>query len=204
MKTDRDGLFFDFDKEKLKQKIKKFYSPAGIIPPFKEDYRVENSSSYNLLERRKNTAFNIKNIHKCLYRPFDERWLYYNVGLTSRPAEKVMKHILDKNNLFLLSCRQQAQTGFFHIFCSNVISECCSVSLKTREITSCFPLYLYKGEEKKKNIGTGLATALMLFEPEEDYNVKQSNFKPEFISEFSNQLNRTGRSGLSFTIDKKS
>jgi hypothetical protein len=178
IKTDRDDLFFDFERPGLEKRMKTFYSDEGLLPAFREAYRVENSSSYDLLTRRLRTKFDRKSIQPCLYRPFDVRWLYYTPGLTSRPASAVMEHLLEKANLALLACRQQADTGFQHILCSEALTECCAVSLKTREITSVFPLYLYPN-------GDYPAT---LF----DYsNDRRPNLSEKFIADISARLKLT-------------
>ena len=109
IKTDRDALFFGDTQEELAHRMRIFFSEAGARPPFREIYRVENSSGYNLLGRRSSSRFTPTVIRRCLYRPFDARWLYYQVGLTSRPAFDVMKHMLTGQNLALLTCRQQAE-----------------------------------------------------------------------------------------------
>ena len=175
LKTDRDDLFIDFNDKDIIKRIETFYSDAAIEYPFREKYRVEDSSSYDLMVKRKQTSFNKKNVHQCLYRPFDTRWIYYAPGLTSRPAWQVMRHMIAKKNISLLSCRQQAKKGFKHIFCSKTITECCAVSLESREITSLFPLYLYPDPDKNGN----------LFPNGSERHV---NLKPEFISDFEKRL----------------
>ena len=47
-----------------------------------------------------------------------------------------------EENVFLLLCRQQFETGFRHAFVTRRMFECCVVSAKSREITSGFPLYI--------------------------------------------------------------
>jgi predicted helicase len=143
IKTDRDDLFVADTKAQLVERMQTFFSHAGVKEPFKSTYRVEDSSSYKLLDRRARTRFSHSAVRPCLYRPFDTRWLYYEVGLTSRPAADVMKHMLRGDNFALLACRQQAELGFHHVFITKLLSECCAVSLKTREITSVFPLWRY-------------------------------------------------------------
>jgi len=64
-----------------------------------------------------------------------------------------MRHMRDGANFALLTCRQQAELGFHHVFCSRLIAECCTVSLKTREITSVFPLFVNVKEEGLKFYG---------------------------------------------------
>jgi len=193
IKTDRDSLFFDINKNILKNRMKTFYTLEGITSPFKENYQIEDSSSYNLIERRKNTFFDEKYIQNCLYRPFDIRKIYYKTSLISRPGKKVMKHLLNQNNVALLLSRLMPQNQHWNrVFVSKNITDIHAIT----DQTYVFPLYLYESESREKNTGAGLATVLMLFEPEADYNVKRSNFKTEFVSEFSNRLK------LSFVIDK--
>jgi len=189
LKTDRDDLFFDIERVSLESRIKTFYSEAGMEPQFREAFRIENSTSYDLLSRRRKTSFNSNNVHKCLYRPFDKRWLYYTPGLTSRPAWNVMRHMLAGKNIALLSCRQQADIGFHHILCSRIISECCAVSLKTREITSVFPLYIYPDEKKETLFDTDIhADNLHRYHP---------NLSQAFIADISKKLN------MQFVVDGK-
>jgi hypothetical protein len=176
IKTDRDELFFDMDASELEKRMKTFYSKKGLEKSFAEKYRVENSSSYDLISRRSKTEFEKENIRKCLYRPFDEQYLYYAAGLTSRPAWDVMQHMLAGKNLSLLSCRQQAETGFQHVFCTDSINECCAVSLRTREITSAFPLYIYpSGMSKQQSL----------------FTMSEGDRRPNFTDKFSKALSKT-------------
>jgi len=166
IKTDRDDLFFAETRAALESRMRAFFSPNGVKSPFRATYRVEDSSSYKILARRSNSSFSSSAIRPCLYRPFDKRWLYYEVGLTSRPAFDVMRHVLDDPNLVLLACRQQAEVGFRHVFVADSISDHSAVSLTTREITSAFPLWLAPGPgtlslvERTPNFTVHLADAL--------------------------------------------
>ena len=95
LKTDRDELFFDFDRKELEKRMTMFFSkdaPASFLQKF----RVEDSSSYAIETRRWQRKFSAKAIQRCLYRPFDFRWLYYDIGLTSRPADKAMRHMRER------------------------------------------------------------------------------------------------------------
>jgi len=59
-----------------------------------------------------------------------------------------MKHLV-KDNLALLTCRQQTSFDFQHIFIANTIVERCAVSLQTGEVSYAFPLYLYAEDGSK-------------------------------------------------------
>ncbi len=142
IKTDRDELFFDLDSNSLSEKIKVFYTDKGLKPPFSEKYNVKDSSSYRLLPRRQNTSFDDSYIHTCLYRPFDERWLYYNPDLVSRPAWDVMRHMLLEDNLSLATTRQ-INGEFTHVTATSVLITDCTLSSESKERSYLFPLYVY-------------------------------------------------------------
>jgi len=138
LKTDRDELFFDFDRKALEKRMMTFFAkdaPASFL----QQYRIENSSSYDIASRRTQAKWSSKAIQRCLYRPFDFRWLYYDIGLTSRPAEKVMRHFLAGANLGFVTTRQTKED--FGVVATNVIAG--HKSCAAYDINTVFPLYLY-------------------------------------------------------------
>jgi predicted helicase len=141
IKTDRDALFIDTDIDALKKRI-------GILlrgdfdQTFKDFYNVNDSSSYKLTALIQDKRYDDENIHPILYRPFDIRHIYYQPGITSRPAYNVMRHIKD-DNVSLLTCRQQSTYKFQHVFVSNILSQICTLSNQGSENTFVFPLYRY-------------------------------------------------------------
>ena len=116
-----------------------FYAPK-LEPQFREQYQVVASSSYDIEARRVATKFSETNIRRCLYRPMDVRWLYYEPNLTSRPAEKVMKHMLEGSNLGLISTRQTQEK--WDVLATKGL--CGHKSCAAYDINSLFPLYLYE------------------------------------------------------------
>jgi hypothetical protein len=138
LKTDRDELFFDFDRKELEKRMLTFFSkdpPAAFL----QKYRVEDSSSYDIETRRRERKFSAKLIRQCLYRPLDFRWLYYDVGLTSRPAEKVMRHLLAGKNMGLITTRQTKEEFGVVVTALIVGHKSCAAY----DINTVFPLYLY-------------------------------------------------------------
>ena len=116
----------------------------------------EISSAYNLkIEKAAQVKNDFKDIigeyTKLSYRPFDTRYTLYSsnsTGVWFRPKYEVMKHLL-KDNLALLTCRQQTSFDFQHVFIANTIVERCDVSLQTGEVTYAFPLHLYLEDGSK-------------------------------------------------------
>ena len=62
-----------------------------------------------------------------------------------------MKHIKD-DNIELCFTRQSIGDGWQHIFISNVILECCIVSLRSREISYIAPLFVYQDNQNGNDI----------------------------------------------------
>lgn len=148
IKTDRDSLFIDFDKNHLEERINKLLN-GDIDQTFKNQYRIIDSSSYKLTEKLKLKSFDDNFIQKIQYRPFDYRWVYYDPSLISRPAQKVFKHMVSKDNIAIVSCRQQSTFDFQHIFLTKEIVDVCAISLQTKETGYVFPLLQYNENGSK-------------------------------------------------------
>jgi len=187
LKTDRDSLFFDFDHKTLKNRIDRFYSDTGLEPEFRKNFRIESTSSYDLLSRRLSTSFDQTNIHLSLYRPFDHRYLYYSPGLTSRPAWEVMRHMLAGENLGFITTRQTRDK--WDVLATRYI--CAHKSCAAYDINSLFPLYLYPVNSENSSRQKSLAIAD--WPPGKDGRVP--NLSPEFVADFAEKL------GLSFVPD---
>lgn len=149
VKTDRDSLFVDMSKDTLEKRMETLLS-GNYDEKFKHEFRVIDSSSYKLTDKLKGRFFDEKYIQPIQYRSFDYQWIYYDPSLISRPGQKVFKHIVSKENLALLTCRQQSTFDFQHIFLTKNIVDICSVSLQTKETGYVFPLYLYFEDGSRK------------------------------------------------------
>jgi predicted helicase len=122
--TARDGILIHENKKDLMDNIKK-------------QYQIEPD---------------LHKVQKISYRPFDDRFVYYDTKIIERSREKVMQHFLKGENIGLAFCKQfKAGDNYFHAFISNKIIESSFVSNKTSEITSIFPLYLYPENNGQQN-----------------------------------------------------
>jgi predicted helicase len=65
LKTDRDELFFDFDRKELEKRMTTFFTPDAPAT-FLQQYRVEDSSSYDIETRRRERKFSKTAIQCCL------------------------------------------------------------------------------------------------------------------------------------------
>ena len=114
-------------------------------------------------------------IQSVTYRPFDNKYVYYDTTYIERPREAVMKHFLNRDNLGLLLCKQfKAFPEYHHVFICDNCFESSLVSNKTSEISYGFPLYIYEDLD----------------------NSRHPNFNKEIIQKFADGLK------LKFTEEK--
>jgi len=191
--TDRDALFYDVKRAGLAERMRVFYSPDALGDPFAEKYGVRDSSSYNLLARRRETTYDDCHLVQCLYRPFDTRWLYYDPKLTSRPAHDVMQHML-RPNLALLTTRLLSAGLFRHVLATRLLADRDPLSLASRERTQVFPLYVYAQ--------TPRAGAQQRFGDDSSWPAgrdgRRPNLSPKFVAEMEQRL------GLKFVPEQDS
>jgi predicted helicase len=151
--TARDELCIDFDKNALLRKIEPLRNPelsddyirdylAGLL--HRQPSKVENYA-WRIRDARKQLQ-TVESPEQCivpiLYRPFDERYIFYHDSIVWRTRHEVMRHMLTGKNLALVTVRQvKASKTWQHCFLSNQILESCLVSNHTSEIGYAFPLY---------------------------------------------------------------
>ncbi len=144
IKTERDNVTIHFDDASLLS-VEKDLIALGI-----EEFRKKHSPKPDGRDWKISTAKDdilkgFKHYVNVQYRPFDFRKTIYTgktKGFMSYPRNEVMGNLL-KENIALLSCRQQSTFDFQHVFVSKSIVDMCTVSLQTKETTYVFPLYLY-------------------------------------------------------------
>ncbi|MDJ0520074.1 MAG: N-6 DNA methylase, partial [Trichodesmium sp. MO_231.B1] len=169
--THRDNFVIDFDIDVLLKRIQDFRDLTITDEKLSNRYKLKDTRDWKI-EVNRNLLSNNSNwesyLTACLYRPFDKRFCYHHQNIVEYPRNEVMIN-LKSDNIALLSCRQQTELGFSHIFCSNIITERCAVSLKSRESTYVFPLYIYPDTEngqtnlfveKKANLSSNFLTAI--------------------------------------------
>ena len=146
VKTDRDLLFYDSNRENLEKRIQKLLS-GNFDKDFIEKYRVKDSSSYRLTERRHNTRYTPNKILKGMYRPLDYSYIYYDEKLLSRPAYLVMQHMLKKNIAVIIGPQGQVVGSMMWnlVFVSDKIVD---TNVYYRGGGIIFPLYLYPAESE--------------------------------------------------------
>jgi len=133
-----------------------------------------------------------KRIAPILYRPFDIRYTYYtgkSRGFHCMPRSEVMRHMLEGENLGLISVRQVAEGVFNHVLISENIIES-RITLSNKGIAYFFPLYLYTAKEQKSKRS---GVVMMVFEPPAQYGKadKIPNIAPEIVEILTKSYKKT-------------
>jgi predicted helicase len=182
VQTDRDPLFIDSDKENLTNKIKILLSKE-LKTDFVNQYNINDSSGYNLIQRISISTFNSDKIRKINYRPFDSRNIYYDEKLISRAGYDSNKHLL-KPNLGLIVKRGFDEVNSSPCFLTLNISDRRGWSRPGMQgAESIFPLYLYSEINEQQTIN-------------QSYE-RTPNLNTEIINKISEKL------GLTFTQEKE-
>ena len=144
IKTDRDNLFIDDNKDNLLERFQVLLS-GNYSEEFKEKYRVKDSGSYKITQVIKGKIFNSGYIKALQYRPFDYKNIYYDPAIISRPASKVMEN-LNSENIILNTARTLASNlDWNRVFISNVFCDVHTIG----DQNYCLPLYLYNSSKSR-------------------------------------------------------
>ncbi len=163
IETGRDELFISNSKEQELSKVKEVFEDSNVLI---NKYKIKEDGSFRIHQHINNATLNLQRIIPIKYRPFDERYVYYDESLLRRPFYEVMRHFIgQRDNLALCTCRQQTSFDFQHVLVSDSITERCYVSLQTGEVTYVFPLYLYPEEgsfdtERRPNLDASIWAAI--------------------------------------------
>ena len=144
IQTKRDELnvfFTDAERQALLRDFKE-----GDLLKLHRKYRIEGTSGWNVQNAIADIQSNTVKATKMLYRPFDVRYTNYtgkSSGIMGRPRHETSRGFIGRDNLALLTCKQQSSFPFQHVFVTRLISDLNSISAQSKEQSYVFPLYVY-------------------------------------------------------------
>ena len=154
IKTNRDDVVYDSDRDKLAARIKQFIEDynsevdryhrpngrtRGAIDDFVHYEKVKWSETLKAnLKRRNYGAYDETNIRTCNYRPFLREYLYWDGLLVERRyrQSQICPDLQDENTLISLTC-PGSQKRFYSVATSSL------TDIHFAGDTQCFPFYLY-------------------------------------------------------------
>ncbi len=181
--TSRDSFVIDESKSVLSNRIRDFFILEKDL--LKSKYGVRENKSWKIDDVKKQaSAFEPIDIQMISYRPFDNRFLYYNDNFVERSRTEVMQHFTIGENIGLTLCKQfKTGDNYVHAFIANKVIESSYVSNRTSEITSTFPLYIYPETNGQQTI--------------DQTTERTPNLKAEIVNQIAENL------GLTFTNEKE-
>lgn len=154
IKTHRDEFAFAFSVAEMRERLQKFCDQSVSDQELRDEFGLKDTNIWSLAKKRAtaNQEELLSSIALAEYRPFDQRPTCFHKDVIELMRNTVMQQMVGGRNIALLSCQQQAEEGFHHVFCTRLISECCSVSNKTRETTSAFPLWISSQKQDQEGL----------------------------------------------------
>ncbi len=143
--TSRDSFVIDDYMQNLENRIKDFF----ILDKeqIQQQYNLRENISWNISDtKNKAKDFNADAIQKVSYRPFDEKFLYYESNFLERNRKEVMQHFIKGENVGLISNKQIRTSHVFHHWITKTLTDLHIIETANAN-PYIFPLYLYPDNE---------------------------------------------------------
>ena len=144
--TKRDALSIDFDALSLENKIRYFLDESKTVKEVCDKFNLveKDKDKWDASQTRKKVSLTEieEDISSFQYRPFDNRFVFYNPYFVARLNTKVFEHFI-KENLGLITCRQGQAVGsndWDVVFACKYLTD---QNIFRRGGGTIFPLYLY-------------------------------------------------------------
>jgi len=147
--TKRDKITIKFSNSELKA-IKDIFERKETEEIRNELKLPADGRDWKIDWAKNDLLINSPRVINVMYRPFDERFTYFtgkSKGFVAYPRTEMLKHLNKKQNVSLITCRQQSSFDFQHSFVSRLLSDMCNISSQTKETGYIFPLYIYPDQE---------------------------------------------------------
>jgi predicted helicase len=190
--TSRDDLVIDSNKENLKQRMQQFFSLSAAEAMHK--FSLNENQSWTVAEAQRKTTFDISHIQPISYRPFDNRWVYYDSVMIERARGEVMKQMLNGENFGLIVGRAGQVVGDMPWNVCSITDKVSDFNLFYRGGGVLFPLYTYPNAAP---VGAASSRELLFGVTDPSYNnTRTPNLNMQIVSAIAEGL------GLTFTAEK--
>lgn len=186
MTTAHDEFVINHDKERLLNTFVNFQNTVRDKEELHSKFNVKKKTGWDILQGYDNIK-NVKDLSTYIkpvsYRPFDNKYIFYEDKLVWRTVRKVMTHLFDGFNTGLVVGRQGQVVGSMQwnlVFVTNAITD---FNFYYRGGGVLFPLYLYPENTSQQTI--------------DNYQQRQPNLNKKIVSAIVDRL------GLAFTNEKE-
>ncbi len=152
--THRDDFCTDINKDNLTKRLTDFSINSESDEEITKIFDVKSTSDFNIqkaqIELQKTDIK--KEIIKCGYRPFENRYIYFDRILVDRPRNELITHSKGKENIMLGIGRQGLAVGNIEWCLTTVSKHPVDANMFRRGGVNLFPLYLYPENNGQQTI----------------------------------------------------
>lgn len=176
-----DNFILAYSKEILKRRLNDFIETQIPEDSLKKQYGLGKNYAKWVIGNKLKINIDDNNFVKISYRPFEDKWTYFDNKLIWRWRIEVMKHFLKGENIGLVMPKQVAEQESSGSFITKFISahKLCSAY----NINNVFPLYLYSENNEQPSL--------------ERTSTRTPNLNTEIVSQIAEKLR------LNFTNEKE-
>lgn len=140
--TSRDSFVISDNKEVLKNKIQDFFKLEKI--DIQKKYTLKEKASWKIDDiKNKSVEFNEKYIKPLKYRPFDDRFVYFNEFFIERTRKSIMHNFSSQNIALAIGRQGKAVGGNNDWDVISVTDKILDLNYYRRGGQVVFPLYIY-------------------------------------------------------------
>lgn len=136
--SQRDSLVLGFTRDEVIAKMQEYLDLSVSDDDTRSRFGIHDYRAYDVATDRRTRTFDASKIRRCLYRPFDERWIYFDRPIVQEWQFRYERHMLEPN-ICLVTTRQTKDP--FGALSSRLIVGHKAVAAYDRN--NIFPLYLY-------------------------------------------------------------
>ena len=153
IKTARDHLVLDFDRESVAERIEILRNPRFTAAELRERFAISDNTQWKFAEALPEFCATFQESHysEVEARPFDRRWLYFHPSLVFNTRPGINRHIHGRRNLCLLAMRRIRTESYAHFFVVSRIGM--GEIISSADNCNFFPLYLYHDDPLSPNAG---------------------------------------------------
>lgn len=155
--TKRDKMVIDFEQEPILERVNHFRNSTASNEQLCQQLPIRMNNEWDIDGARESlrSEQNLeKHIQPILYRPYDERFIFYHDALVARRTVRVMHHLLAGKNVALCIGRAGQAVGDAAWNIVSISKTITNLNLFRRGGTVVFPLYRYtdQGEYRHHNM----------------------------------------------------
>ena len=139
-----DNFIINENRDVIVDRVQKLANGEYTESHLNIEFGLGKNYAKYVLENAPKLQYDESKLVRINYRPFDNRWTYFDNKVLWRWRESVMQQFIGHDNLAINACRQ-LKTGdtYQHVLAGDAISESSYVSGRTSEIGYSYPLYIY-------------------------------------------------------------